>query len=81
MQNTRSIAFFTNSWNYSHSNIVNSDFRHILVFILYLENCLRYFQEAIYKYNKRQKDCLWKQRTHYGLENESLGFIETLHKQ
>ena len=31
--------------------------------------------------NKRQKDCLWKQRTHYGLENGSLGFIETLHKQ
>ena len=22
--------------------------------------------------NKRQKDCLWKQRTHYGLENGSL---------
>ena len=29
----------------------------------------------------RQKDCLWKQSTHYGLENVSLGFIETLHKQ
>ena len=29
--------------------------------------------------NKRQKDCLWKQRTHYGLENGSLGFIETKH--
>ena len=26
-------------------------------------------------FNKRQKDCLWKYRTHYGLENESLGFI------
>ena len=23
--------------------------------------------------NKRQKDCLWKQRTHYGLGNLSLG--------
>ena len=23
----------------------------------------------------------WKQRTHYGLENLSLSFIETLHKQ
>ena len=32
-------------------------------------------------YNERQKDCLWKQRSHYGLENGSLGFIETLHKQ
>ena len=31
--------------------------------------------------NKRLKDCLWKQRTHYRLENQSLGFIETLHKQ
>ena len=31
--------------------------------------------------NKRKKDCLWKQRTHYRLENGSLGFIETLHKQ
>ena len=31
--------------------------------------------------NKHQKDCLWKQRTQYGLENGSLGFIETLHKQ
>ena len=29
------------------------------------------------KYNKHQKDCLWKQRTHYGLENGSLGFIDT----
>ena len=25
--------------------------------------------------NKRQKDCVWKQRTHYRLENVSLGFI------
>ena len=24
-----------------------------------------------YSINKRQKDCLWKQRTHYRLENES----------
>ena len=32
-------------------------------------------------YNKRQKDSLWKQRTHYGIENGSLGFIETLHEQ
>ena len=31
--------------------------------------------------NKRQKDCLWKQRKHYELENGSLVFIETLHKQ
>ena len=31
--------------------------------------------------NKRQKDCLWKQRTHYRLENGSLGFIETLVKK
>ena len=31
--------------------------------------------------NKRQNDCLLKQRTHYRLENGSLGFIETLHKQ
>ena len=30
---------------------------------------------------KRQKDFLWKQKTHYILENGSLGFIETLHKQ
>ena len=32
-------------------------------------------------WNKRQKDYLWKHRTHYRLENGSLGFIETLHKQ
>ena len=31
--------------------------------------------------NKSKKDCLWKQRTHNGLEDGSLGFIETLHKQ
>ena len=30
---------------------------------------------------KHQKGCLWKQRTHYRLENGSLGFNETLHKQ
>ena len=30
--------------------------------------------------NKRQNDCLRKQRTHYRLENGSLGFIETLYK-
>ena len=24
------------------------------------------------RYNNRQKDCPWKQRTHYGLENGSL---------
>ena len=33
-----------------------------------------------YKLNVK-KDCLWKQRTHYWLENGSLGFTETLHKQ
>ena len=27
------------------------------------------------------KNCLWTQRTHHRLENGSLGFIETLHKQ
>ena len=32
-------------------------------------------------FNKRQKDCLWKQRTHYRLKNGSLGFTKTLHKQ
>ena len=32
------------------------------------------------KYNKCQNDCLWKQRSHYRLENVSLGFIENLHK-
>ena len=32
------------------------------------------------KQNKRQKDCLWKQRAHYGLKNGSLSFIETLHR-
>ena len=32
------------------------------------------------KYNsKHKKDCLWKQRSHYGLENRNLGFIATLH--
>ena len=31
--------------------------------------------------NKRKKDCLRKQRTHYRFENGSLGFIETFHKQ
>ena len=31
--------------------------------------------------NKRQKDYLWNQRTHYALENGSLSVIETLHKQ
>ena len=30
--------------------------------------------------NKRHKDCLWKQRTHYRLENGSVGFIDTFHK-
>ena len=29
------------------------------------------------EYNKCQKDCLWKQRPHYGLENGSLGFIDS----
>ena len=32
-------------------------------------------------FNKHQKDCFWKQRTYHGLENGSLAFIETLHKQ
>ena len=32
-------------------------------------------------YNKRQNNYLWKQRTHYGSENGSLCFTETLHKQ
>ena len=32
-------------------------------------------------YNKHQKDSLWTQRTHYGLESGRHGFIETLHKQ
>ena len=32
---------------------------------------------GVYKsINKRQKYCLWKQRTHYRLENGSLSFIE-----
>ena len=31
--------------------------------------------------NKRQKDCLWKQRTRHRSENRSLGFTDTLHKQ
>ena len=35
----------------------------------------------VHAFNKRQKDCLWKQKTHYRLVNGSLGFIETLHKQ
>ena len=39
------------------------------------------YKETSEEENKRQKDCLWKQRTHYGLENRSLGFIENLHKQ
>ena len=30
---------------------------------------IRVFDETS---NKRQKDCLWKQRAHYGLENGSL---------
>ena len=30
--------------------------------------------------NKDKKDCLWKQRTHYRLENGNLGFIETPNK-
>ena len=25
---------------------------------------------------KRQRDCLWKQRTHYRIENGSFGFIK-----
>ena len=28
-----------------------------------------------FKKKKQQKDCLWKQRTHYGLENVSLVFF------
>ena len=31
--------------------------------------------------NKCKKDCSWKQRTHYRLENGSLGFIVTCQKQ
>ena len=42
-------------------------------------NCLRGMDT--HSGEKRQKDCIWKQRTHYRLENGSLGFIETLHKQ
>ena len=42
---------------------------------------LLFLQSFSYLDNKRQKDCLWKQRTHYGLENRSLDFIETLPKQ
>ena len=41
----------------------------------------RYFSTESIVLNKRQKDCLWKQRTHHRSENGSLGFIETLHKQ
>ena len=37
-------------------------------------------QETDLHCNKRQK-CLLKHRTHYELENRSLGFIETFHKQ
>ena len=37
--------------------------------------------EVIIVKDKRQNDCLWKQRTHYGLENGSPGFIATFHKQ
>ena len=38
------------------------------------------FKKIFKLFSKRQKDCLWKQRTLYRLENGSLGFIETLHK-
>ena len=31
--------------------------------------------------NKRQKDYLWKQRTHYGLENRVSVLEDTLRKQ
>ena len=43
-----------------------------LTFVLVLKS-------GINRYECFIKDC--KQRTHYGLENGSLGFIETLHKQ
>ena len=48
---------------------------HAVFFLMLLR------KHSLINYDKRQKDCLWKQRTHYRLENGSLGFIETLHKQ
>ena len=39
-----------------------------------------YFQIKVFKINVK-KIVVWKQRTHYRLENWSLCFIETLHKQ
>ena len=39
------------------------------------------FQALYRNWNKNKKYCLWKQRTYGRLENETLGFTETFHKQ
>ena len=44
----------------------------VLVLVL-LFVALWFFLRGDLLYNKFKKDCLWKQRTHYGLENGSLG--------
>ena len=49
--------------------------------ILHMLNVCKITLAKINESNKRRKDCLWKQRTHDRLENGSLSFIETLHKQ
>ena len=44
-------------------------FQNIFSFSLELSMAVQF------EFNKRQKDCLWKQRTHNRLENGSLGFF------
>ena len=56
--------------------IVCMSFLHHITIQFFLLNTLVHCS-----FNKRQKDCLWQQRTHCRSENGSLGFIETLHKR
>ena len=37
-------------------------------------------ESLVLNLNKTSKNCLCKQRTHNGLENASISYIETLHK-
>ena len=60
---------------------ISSDINIVYCDSVYIESFEAFGLNAVSISNKRKKDCLWKHRTHYGLENGNLGFIETLHKQ
>ena len=56
----------------------------MLIFKMVVMTALLHFQLERFSYFKFTiyiKNCLWKLRTQYRLENGSLGFIETLHEQ